>query len=56
MQKQPAKDLEINDAEYRLRDLLYILLQADIRHASAILKRKKNVIRNGAQGSALLAS
>jgi hypothetical protein len=56
MQKQSAKDMEINDAGYRLGELLYILQQADIRYASAILKGKKNDSRNGVKSSTLLAS
>jgi len=36
-----VRDSNIDDAEYRLKELVYILHQADLRCIEALLKKKK---------------
>jgi hypothetical protein len=39
--KSASQDKKINDAEYRLAELVYILAQADTRYIAFLKKRKK---------------
>jgi len=43
-------DLNIDDAEYRLKELVYILHQADVRCISAFLKKKKVKVASSNNG------
>lgn len=38
--KNPECDLEVDDAEYRLQEFVYILHQADLRILNSLLEKK----------------
>ena len=38
--EKPVSDLEVDDAEYRLQEFIYILHQADLRILNSLLEKK----------------